>query len=345
MCPDGFPGERKLITELLLYRSIGGTEKGNAGQSVTVKTALFHGLRKKNNERQEIFGNMKDDIKKVGFIGYGSMGSVLANGFLESGIISPEQTIISNRTIIKIECLYKLWSGITLTTDNRKVAGESDVLFICVRPLDLLPVIQEIRSDLKNSTHLVSIAACVTLNDIESLFSGEVTKVIPSLTSEVKEGISLVCHNLKVAQENKNYLEMLLGRISKVVRIKESDFEVAADLTSCAPGMIAAIFDNFVQAGIRHSDIPPEVACQMAVSTLFGTAKIMAEKGIGFSEMIKRVATKGGITEEGVNVLNQHLPAAFDEVFQKTLAKHANVKKMIHNLRLTMQSGRGQHTG
>lgn len=284
-------------------------------------------------------------MKKIGFIGYGSMGSMLVNGFLTSGVLSPKQTLISNRTITKIEGMNNKWKGITLTNNNREIARESDLLFICVKPMDVLPVLQEIHSDLKASTYLVSIAACVTLNDIESQFTGELTKVIPSLTSEVKEGVSLVCHNLKVTQENKNYLEMLLGTISKVVCIKENDFEVAADLTSCAPGMIAAIFDNFVQAGIRHSDIPPEVAYQMVVSTLFGTSKVMVEKGIGFSEMIRRVATKGGITEEGVNVLNNHLPSAFDEVFKKTLNKHAHVKEGIKNLRITMQSTRSLRSG
>jgi len=43
------------------------------------------------------------------------------------------------------------------------------------------------------------------------------------------------------------------------------------------------------------------------------------------------VTTKGGITEEGVKVLNRHLPAVFDEVFEKTLAKHATVKEMVKN--------------
>lgn len=280
---------------------------------------------------------MKNDMKKIGFIGYGTMGSMLANGFFMSGVLSSEQTLISNRNIMKIEGMNKLWKGIILTNDNRKAARESDLLFICVKPLDVLPLLNKIRSDLMNTTHLVSIAACVTIDDIESQFSGAVTKVIPSLTAEVKEGISLICHNANVANHQKEYLEKLLGTISKVVNIKESDFEAAADLTSCAPGMIAAIFENFVQAGIRHSDIPAEEAYKMVVSTLFGTAKVMAEKGIGFSEMIRRVATKGGITEEGVKVLNNHLPVVFDEVFDRTLSKHDLVKDMIKNQRITNQ--------
>jgi len=270
-------------------------------------------------------------MKKTGFIGYGSMGSMLINGFLKSGVLSSKETLISNRTMAKIENLAQEWKDITLTTDNRKAARESDLLFICVRPLNVLPVLREIKSDLKESAHLVSIAGCVTVNDIESQFPGQVTKVIPSVTSEVREGISLVCHNQKVAKERIEHLEKLLGSISRVVQVKENDFEVAADFTSCAPGMIAAIFDCFVRAGLKHTEIESDAAQRLVVSTLFGTAKIMTEKGIGFSELIGRVATKGGITEEGVKVLKNHLPAVFDEVFLKTLSKHGVVKEMIRN--------------
>lgn len=274
-------------------------------------------------------------MKKTGFIGYGSMGSMLMNGFLKSGVLSPKETVVSNRTMEKIENLAQEWKGITLTTDNRKAAGESDLLFICVRPLDVLSVLREIKSDLAGLAHIVSIAGCVTINDIESQFPGQVTKVIPSVTSEVREGISLVCHNPKVTGDRIESLEKLLSAISSVVRVRENDFEVAADFTSCAPGMIASIFDCFVRAGLKHTEIKSDVAQRMVVSTLFGTAKLMAEKGIGFSELIERVATKGGITEEGVKVLNNHLPSAFDEVFLKTLSKHDLVKEKIKNQRIT----------
>jgi len=274
-------------------------------------------------------------MKKTGFIGYGSMGSMLINGFLKSGVLASEDTVVSNRTLAKIENLVHKWKGITITTDNRKVARESDLLFVCVRPLDVLHVLHEIKDDLTNSTHLVSIAGCVTINDIESQFPGQVTKVIPSVTSEVREGISLVCHNPKVTEERIESLEKLLGAISRVVHVRENDFEVAADFTSCAPGMIAAIFDCFVKAGLKHTEIESDVAQRLVVSTLLGTAKLMTEKEIGFSELIGRVATKGGITEEGVKVLKNHLPAVLDEVFFKTLSKHGVVKEMIKKQKIT----------
>lgn len=263
------------------------------------------------------------------------MGSMLAGGFISSGLLAPEEIVISNRTAAKVENLPERWSGISVTDDNRKTAKESALLFICVRPLDVLAVMDEIKDYLANSTHLVSIAGCIKIDDIESHFPGQVTKVIPSIASEVREGVSLVCHNPKVSKESVERLEKLLGAVGRVLNIKENEFEVAADLTSCAPGMIAAIFDCFVRAALKHSEISPDVAQKMIVSTLFGTAKLLAEKGTGFQKLIGRVATKGGITEEGVKVLNNHLPSVFDEVFSKTLSKHDFVKELIKKQRLT----------
>ena len=106
---------------------------------------------------------------------------------------------------------------------------------------------------------------------------------------------------------------------------------MAADFTSCAPGIIAAIFQNFVEAGLKHSGLPKEIAQQMVISTLFGTAKLLLEREMSFSQMISRVATKGGITEEAVKVLNRGLPSTFDEVYYRTLNKHNHVKELVKN--------------
>jgi pyrroline-5-carboxylate reductase len=66
----------------------------------------------------------------------------------------------------------------------------------------------------------------------------------------------------------------------------------------------------------------------MVISTLYGTAKLL-ERNMGFREMIERVATKGGITEEGVKALDVGLPAVFDKAFTDTLAKHETIKWVL----------------
>jgi pyrroline-5-carboxylate reductase len=153
--------------------------------------------------------------------------------------------------------------------------------------------------------------------------------VIPSLASEAGYGTSLVCHGAGVRPGEAEAVEGLLSSISTVKRIREEDFEAGADWTGCAPGMMAAMSRQFAEAGARHSRIGKEEAEEMVISTLYGTAKLLLEGKMRFQDMIERVATRGGITEEGVKALDAGLPAVFDQLFADTLAKYEKVKRML----------------
>ena len=47
----------------------------------------------------------------------------------------------------------------------------------------------------------------------------------------------------------------------------------------------------------------------------------MLENNYSYQDVISRVATKGGITEEGVKVIQESFPQLTDAVFDKTLEK------------------------
>lgn len=47
----------------------------------------------------------------------------------------------------------------------------------------------------------------------------------------------------------------------------------------------------------------------------------MLNKDMTFAQTVERVATKGGITEEGTKVIYEMFPDAADKLFEKTLEK------------------------
>lgn len=268
-------------------------------------------------------------MAKVGFIGYGSMGSMLVNGFISSNTLPARDIIVSTYTKEKLKKIKDKWRDINIACSNIDVVKNAKYIFVCVKPLQVRDVLAEIREFLRKDQILISIAGCVTIPNIEKLIDGKIVKIIPTLVSEVNEGITLICYNSKISGEEKSFIEKLFNSISRVKIINEDYFEVAADLTSCAPGLIAAIFQEFVEAGLRHSTFSKEEVEEMVLLTLYGTAKLLYENNMKFDETISRVATKGGITEEGVKVLKEGLPHVFDRVFEKTLTKHGVVKEII----------------
>ena len=51
------------------------------------------------------------------------------------------------------------------------------------------------------------------------------------------------------------------------------------------------------------------------------------ERDVNPGDLISRVATRGGISEEGVKILDARLPGAFNDLLKATLGKRALVLK------------------
>lgn len=269
---------------------------------------------------------------KVGLIGYGSMGSMFVERFISAGKVKADEIIVSTRTKSKLEAITSKCKNVLIARDNCDVVNRAKHVFLCVKPYQVKEVLAEIKGSITPETHLISANSFVTIENIESYTGAKVTKLSPSLASEVGEGISLVCHGRKVTTDEAYFIEDLLSGIGKVKLISESEFEIADKLTSCGPGLIAAIFDEFVKsAAASGSPISREIAEQLILQTLLGTTRLFAEKGMGFGDMISRVATGGGITEAGMKVLRAGLPPVFDEMFSSSIRRSRQISETVNN--------------
>ena len=66
----------------------------------------------------------------------------------------------------------------------------------------------------------------------------------------------------------------------------------------------------------------PSVTAEVDRSqTLVCFNELMMSKDMTFEQVVARVATKGGITEEGTKVVYENFPQTADELFRKTLEK------------------------
>lgn len=253
---------------------------------------------------------------KVGVIGYGSMGKMLLWKFSGAGI-KKEDLYASNRTLEKLEEAKE----IALIRSNKETAGSCDIVFVCVRPADLKDVLAETEPELKSDSLLVTLNGSITFDMIEKIVSHKTAKVIPSLTAEIDRSQTIVCYNGKVTQKDKQELESLLRTFGDVIELPENEVGMGSELVSCMPGFIASIFDVICSSAQKHTEIPRDQIVSMVLKTMSATGDLMLEKGMSFEDAVSRVATKGGITEEGTKVIYDLFPQAADMMFEKTLEK------------------------
>lgn len=264
---------------------------------------------------------------RIGIIGLGSMGQMLVKSFCKSEAIPPENVLVFNRTQAKADKLQAEY-GVTVAATAQALCEQAELIFLCTKPLDILPVLRGL--SVAADKHIVSVAAGVSIADLETVHSGPVSKVIPTVTSSELHGVSLLTNSSKGSAKQSKDLLALLSAIGEVQEVTESEIETATILSSSAPGLIAGILDAFAQAAVRKTpELGIEAARSILVETMLGTALLLKNEQLGFNELIERVATKGGITEEGLRVLDKTLPDGFDELFAMTAAKHAALKELV----------------
>lgn len=259
---------------------------------------------------------------KVGFIGTGSMGSILIESMIRSGALSPDRIIASNRTAEKVQALSEKYPGLKAARSNIEVLLEADMVFICVKPTEYKRVLDEIRNVTLPAQIMVSITSPVLIRHLEEQLNCKIAKVIPSITNYMLSGAALCMYGERMEEQDKLELEELLSNISEPIRISEKHTRVTSDISSCGPAFFAFLVQKFVDAAVAETGIPYDQATQLASHMLLGTGMLLTEGGFTPETLQKRVAVPGGITAEGLELMEHELDGMFNRLIRITHAKY-----------------------
>ena len=262
-----------------------------------------------------------------GFIGYGKMGSVLLNSLLKSGAIKEDSVFVNTRSIQKLSCLKSQYPSVTILDNIQLIVEKCRIIFICVGTYDVKTIIDQISPFASHNLYLILISGGLEIATVQSTIDCKITRIMPTMLAQVNEGVTLIAHNKRVEENDKIFICNLLKRIGDVYELEESEFNAATNLTSCAPAFIAFLLDQYIGSVIRNSRLSYTEAYDLFKSTVTGTLKLLEINGETTSELISRVATKGGATETGIKILSEKLPEAFDQLMSVTMERHITRSK------------------
>lgn len=259
---------------------------------------------------------------QVGFIGTGSMGSILIEAFIQAGALLPEQITITNRTLSKAERLAAAYPGIRVSHSSIDVLQRSELLFICVKPLEYKAVIDDLKDELDGSHIFVSITSPVLISHLEGQLNCKIAKIIPSITNYVSSGATLCMYSDRMSEQDIDLVENLLAFISTPIRISEEHARISSDLTSVGPAFIAYFIQKFVDAAVEETGISEPEATRLACEMLLGTGKLLTVGGFTPLSLQKQVAVPGGITAEGLRIMENELHGMFNKLIRTTHSKY-----------------------
>jgi competence protein ComER len=266
----------------------------------------------------------------VGFIGLGNMGHMLVTALARTQALGPGEIFASNRTQEKLKRLAVTAPTVQAAYSNRELVQRCQTVFLCVKPGETKAVLDETAPYISPDHLLVAITNSIDIPILEYAVRARVAKVIPSIVQNIDDGVSLLMFGQRCTAEDKGLLVRLMGAISRPYVIEESQGRVASDLTSCGPAFLSYTFRAMAQAARRYQpDLPAETIEAMIRETAVATCRLMEQTGLSFDDIIARVSVPGGITADGINVLDEQMAGVWEQVVETTIIKEESKKAKV----------------
>ena len=240
-----------------------------------------------------------------GFIGTGNMGGALAKA--AAAVLPTEEILLSNRTAAKAEALAAQLGCKAASVEE--TAKSSRYLFLGVKPQMMAGLLQQISPVLQEREDrviLVSMAAGLTMADIQRMAGGDypAIRIMPNTPVAVGSGIVLYDAAESVTEEELAVFCTGLSRAGLLDRLPEKLIDAGSAVAGCGPAFAAMFIEALADGGVACG-LPRKQAMAYAAQMLMGTAKLMLETGEHPGAMKDAVCSPGGSTVAGVRALEQ----------------------------------------
>lgn len=249
--------------------------------------------------------------EKIGIIGYGNMGSAIAER-----IKSKYQILVFDKDKEKTRNL----AGISVADNIVDLVDKVETVILAVKPQDFASVLGEIKEYIKDRL-IISIAAGITTGYIEKyLKQARIVRAMPNLPARIGAAMTCLSKGKSATNEDFDFAESLFTYLGKTMQLDEKLMSAVTAISGSGPAYICQYLelkgcsvnntqrkfwdnfkDNFKQIAINLGFKPQEA--EILVShTIAGTVRVLKERKISPQELKRQVTSKGGTTEAALEV-------------------------------------------
>jgi len=252
----------------------------------------------------------------VGIIGgNGMLGSAIARGLLDSGVIQPEQLGISSRSGNLPELGH---GGVRSYADSQALADASDFILLSVPPANFA----DVRFEAGNSL-VSSVMAGVTIQRvINQTGTDRVIRAMSSPAASLRLAFSPWCASPAATDADKSLARTVFAAVGATDEVPNEDqIDLFTAVTGPVPGFVAQFAASMVDYSAARG-VDPKMA-ERAVRQLFHAAGVMMADGpMSPADHVKEMIDYAGTTAAGLlamqdSDLDISIAKGLDAAYQK----------------------------
>jgi pyrroline-5-carboxylate reductase len=243
---------------------------------------------------------------KVMIMGFGNMGKTYASSFISSRFIKPEDihVLVRNSTVVPNE--YGIPEANFTSVPTEKIS-EFDIIILAVKPQDFENLASKVKPFLKQNQILFSVMAGVTIATLEKqLMCSKIVRSMPNIPTQIGKGMTVFSASASVDRKELFIIQNLINTTGKSIYVeKEKLIDAATAISGSGPAYVFFFMNAMIKAaedlGFTQSE-----AELLVNQTFMGSVDLQNSSSLSNEEWIKKVASKGGTTEQALNVFDKN---------------------------------------
>ncbi|PLT34788.1 pyrroline-5-carboxylate reductase [Bacillus sp. V5-8f] len=243
-------------------------------------------------------------MRKIAFIGAGSMAEAIISGMVAKDIVKPKEIYITNRSDKDRLAFLQSRYGVSISESLETLLKDADIVFLAVKPKDILGAMEAAKPFISEQMLLISVAAGVHTASLEGLISKKVSiiRAMPNTSAAVGESATAIAGNQHASEHDLDLAQELFETIGTVTTVKEDQLDAVTGLSGSGPAYIYYLVEAMEKSSLTIG-LDAETAKQLIIQTLIGAAAMLSQSDKSPAVLRKEVTSPGGTTEAGLNVL------------------------------------------
>ena len=242
----------------------------------------------------------------IGFIGAGVMARALGKGLVQGGIVPASNLICSAPIAQEGQPFLDLLSGSRWTADNSEIVRQGDLTILAVKP-QVLPEAMSSLKEISAGKLFLSIAAGVTIGKIRGWLhpTVRVVRAMPNTPMQIGAGASVYAGGPDVTKDDLALVHRVLSSAGKAWPVDESQIDAVTALSGSGPAYVFHFIDALIRGAVALG-LPEELAKDLAMQTVLGSAQLAAQSTFSPLELAAQVKSPKGTTLAGCAVLEEN---------------------------------------
>lgn len=239
------------------------------------------------------------DTGPLWLVGCGNMGAAMLRGWIAAGLDPAQVTVIDPKP-------GDPPAGVALVPSVPSAGAAPATLVLAIKPQLLDAVASALAPAVDEGTVVVSILAGVEIASLRRRMPAPraVVRAMPNTPAAIGKGV-IALHSDRfdaIGMERAANLMEPLGLVEWLD--EEGLFDAVTALSGCGPAFLFRFVEALAEAGISLG-LGPQQAARLALATVEGAAALAAQASEPPAVLAERVASPGGATRAGLDILDE----------------------------------------